>query len=86
MQNEKKSISFPIASGWPGYVLTTAIVVIRAFQPGAEPMSQWSFLSWILMTIPALFPLYMWIIIGSLWLFAQVAVTLLEKAVSERKR
>ena len=59
MQDEKKTISFPIASGWPGYALTAAIVAIRAFQPGSEPMSQWSFLSWALMTIPALFPLYM---------------------------
>ena len=49
-------------------------------------MSQWSLLSWVLMTIPALFPLYMWIMLGSLWLFARAAVALLEKAVSGRKR
>lgn len=84
--SDRKSISIPLAAGWPGYALTAAIVAIRAFQPGAEPMSQWSFLSWVLMTIPALFPLYMWIMLGSLWLFARAAVALLEKAVSGRKR
>ena len=82
----RKSVSIPLAAGWPGYALTAAIVAIRAFQPGAEPMSQWSFLSWALMTIPALFPLYMWIALGLLWLFARAAVALLEKAVSGRKR
>lgn len=84
--SDRKSVSIPLAAGWPGYALTAVIVAIRAFQPGAEPMSQWSFLSWTLMTIPALFPLYMWIALGLLWLFAQAAVALLEKAVSRRKR
>lgn len=83
--SNRKSISIPLAAGWPGYALTAAIIAIRAFQPGAEPMSQWSFLSWMLMTIPALFPLYMWIAFGSMWLFARTAVALLEKAVSRRK-
>ena len=49
-------------------------------------MSQWSFLSWVFMTIPALLPAYVWIALGSLWLFAQAAVALLEKAASRRKR
>ena len=82
----RKSVSIPLVAGWPGYALTAAIVAIRAFQPGAEPMSQWSFLSWVLMTIPALFPLYAWAALGSLWLLARGAVALLEKAVSRRKR
>ena len=81
-----KSVSIPLVAGWPGYALTAAIVAIRAFQPGAEPMSQWSFLSWAFMTIPALLPAYVWIALGSLWLFAQAVVALLEKAVSRRKR
>ena len=84
--SDRKSVSIPLVAGWSGYALTAAIIAIRAFQPGAEPMSQWSFLSWMLMTIPALFPLYMWIALGSLWLFARAAVILLEKAVSGRKR
>lgn len=82
----QKRVSIPLGGGWPGCALTAAIVAIRAFQPGAEPMSQWSFLSWALMTIPVLFPLYAWITLGSLWLFARAAVALLEKAVSGRKR
>ena len=82
----RKSVSIPLVAGWPGYALTAAIVAIRAFQPGAEPMSQWSFLSWAFMTIPALLPAYMWIALGSLWLFAQAVVALLGKAASGRKR
>lgn len=82
----RKSVSIPLVAGWLGYALTAAIVAIRAFQPGAEPMSQWSFLSWVFMTIPALLPVYMWIAFGSLWLFARVVLALLEKAVSGRKR
>ena len=81
-----KSVSIPLVAGWPGYALTAAIVAIRAFQPGAEPMSQWSFLSWALMTIPALLPAYVWIALGSLCRFAQSVVALLEKAASRRKR
>ena len=82
----RKSVSIPLVAGWSGYALTAAIVAIRAFQPGAEPMSQWSFLSWVFMTIPALLPVYMWIALGSLWLFAQAVIALLEKAASRRKR
>ena len=81
----KKSVSIPLGGGWPGYTLTAVIVAIRAFQPGAEPMSQWSFLSWVLMTIPVLFPLYAWITLGSLWLFTRATFALIEKAVSGRK-
>ena len=84
--SDRKSVSIPLGGGWPGCALTAAIVAIRAFQPGAEPMSQWSFLSWALMTIPVLFPLYAWITLGSLLLFARDAVALLEKAFSGRKR
>ena len=81
-----RSVSIPLVAGWPGYALTAAIVAIRAFQPGAEPMSQWSFLSWAFMTIPALLPAYIWIALGLLWLFAQAVVALLGKAASGRKR
>ena len=84
--SDRKSVSIPLGGGWPGCALTAAIVAIRAFQPGAEPMSQWSFLSWALMTIPVLFPLYAWIMVGLLWLFAQAAFALLEKTFSGRKR
>ena len=29
--SDRKSISIPLAAGWPGYALTAAIVAIRAF-------------------------------------------------------
>lgn len=82
----RKSISIPLVTGWLGYTLTAAIIAIRAFQPGAEPMSQWSFLSWVFMTIPVLFPIYMWIALGLLWLFTRAIFALLEKVISGRKR
>ena len=83
---DRKRVSIPLGGGWSGCALTAAIIAIRAFQPGAEPMSQWSFLSWAFMTIPALLPAYMWIALGLLWLFAQAVVALLGKAASGRKR
>ena len=84
--SDRKSVSIPLGGGWPGCAFTAAIVAIRASQPGAAPMSQWSFLSWAVVTIPVLFPLDAWITLGSLWLFARAVVALLEKAVSGRKR
>ena len=82
----RKSVSIPLVAGWLGYALTVAIIAIRAFQPGAEPMSQWSFLSWVFMTIPVLFPIYMWIAFGLLWLFTRAIFALLEKVIFGRKR
>lgn len=43
------------------YLLAIAIILIRALQKNAEPMSQWSGLSWALMTMPIWLP----VIIGS---------------------
>ena len=43
------SISF---GGVGPYLLTLGIVLARAFQPNAIPMSQWSVFSWVLMTAP----------------------------------
>lgn len=54
MENEKNkapSIKFPGTSWWNS-LLTIAIVGLRAFQPNAEPMSQWSGWSWVWMTLP----------------------------------
>lgn len=81
----KKGVSIPLVAGWSGYALTAAIIAVRAFQPGAEPMSQWSVGSWFLMFIPAMLPLYMWIALGSLWLLARAIVALLDKIASGRK-
>lgn len=64
--SEQKTIS--ITSGWWGTLLTVAIVAVRAFQPGAEPMSQWSAWSWVMMTIPILWPLWAFVATKTLWL------------------
>ena len=53
---------------WAGVFLTSAIVAVRAFQPGSEAMSEWSFASWVLMTVPALLP--WWIVAASAALWA----------------
>jgi hypothetical protein len=50
-----------ITAGWAGWLASVAIVAIRAFQPGAEPMSEWSALSWALMTLPATWPVLLWL-------------------------
>lgn len=38
------------------YLLTIAIIWLRAAQTNTEPMSQWSISSWILMTMPVWLP------------------------------
>lgn len=35
-----------------GAMLSIAIILIRAFQTNAEPMSAWSKMSWVWMTMP----------------------------------
>lgn len=40
-----------------GALLSAAIIAARAFQPNAEPMTSWSFWSWVLMTLPFTYPL-----------------------------
>lgn len=60
----KTNKTYPITAGWWGTILTVAIVAIRAFQPDAEPMSSWTTLSWVWMTIPCLLPLWMYAVVG----------------------
>lgn len=49
-------IKMPVTSGWPGFLLTAAIVAARAMQPGSSPMESWSWWSWILMSVPVFLP------------------------------
>ena len=35
-----------------GIILTCVIVIVRAFQPNATPISDWSWQSWVWMTTP----------------------------------
>ena len=44
-------LKFPGTNWWNG-MLTAVIICVRAFQPNAEPMSQWSASSWLWMTLP----------------------------------
>lgn len=80
---EKKHIT--ISSGWAGMVMTVLLVAIRAFQPNAEPMSDWSFKSWVMLTLPMLFPL--WILAG--FLLVKASFLLIEgllEAFSRKRR
>lgn len=56
------------------YLLTIAIIAIRAFQTNAQPMSTWSAASWVAMTMPVWLPtlLGVMVFIGwfALWVWA----------------
>lgn len=52
---------FEIRTGPWGFVLSAAVVLARAFCPGAVPVDEWSWWSWILMTAPALLPWYLFL-------------------------
>ena len=71
-KSKKTSVNFGCCS-WPAVVLTVAIIAIRAFQPGAEAMSQWSFGSWILMLLPLFLPFAVWIVLLFLTAFGAIA-------------
>lgn len=80
MPEDRKSVSFPVVSGWPGWVLTAAIVLARAFQPGATAMPEWSWWSWLLMLAPVLLPAYLGAASLLLWLLSRALLAALEKA------
>jgi hypothetical protein len=69
---EKKQTSITLGSSLCGTALTGAIIAIRAFQPGAEPMSSWSVTSWLWMTLPLTWPFLAFLAWGTLWLLATV--------------
>lgn len=56
MDEKKSETKITFGGGWLGFALTAVIVAARAFQPGAEPMSQWSAWSWVFMTLPTTLP------------------------------
>ena len=58
MNREKRQFTFK--AGWPGYVLSAAIVAGRAYS-SPVPMENWSCWSWALMLAPAFFPLYFFV-------------------------
>ena len=62
-----------------GVILTIAIIAIRAFQFGAEPMSQWSAWSWFLMTLPTTFPMICFLSVGTVALISWIIYTVFSK-------
>ena len=64
---------------WSGVVLTIAIMLIRAFQPGAEPIESWSILSWCLMLFPAFVTLMFGLGCVLLWAIAMIFVDIFDK-------
>ena len=45
---------------WPAVFLSAVIITVRALQPNAEPMTQWSVASWLLMLSPVFMPFLIW--------------------------
>lgn len=77
MEREKTKLNnVTISMGGWGVILTIAIIAIRAFQFGAEPMSQWSIWSWVLMTLPITVPMICVLSVGTvvllLWIIFKV--------------
>ena len=58
MENTSKvpNIEFG-GTSWAGVALSIAIIAIRAFQNGAQPIESWSAFSWFLMLLPVALPL-----------------------------
>ena len=59
-----------------GVILTCAIIFVRAFQPDAAPIGDWSWQSWVWMTcpiwLPVAFGLTMFAVFVSLYIWASV--------------
>lgn len=64
---------------WTGAFLSIAIIAIRAFQSGAQPMESWSALSWCLMLLPTALPFLLWIALGFLWFVIYILVETFKK-------
>ena len=80
MEREKTKLNnVTISMGGWGVILTIAIIAIRAFQFGAEPMSQWSIWSWVLMTLPITVPMICVLSVGTVVLLLWIICTVLSK-------
>lgn len=67
-----------LKAGWSCFLLTAVIVAARAFQPNAQPMCDWSWWSWLLMTLPVTMP----IVLMAVWLVLYAAIKVLAAALS----
>ena len=70
-----KKVNVTVSGGWYGLALTIAIIAVRAFQPNAASMSDWSVWSWLLMLLPSYWPLAL---VSAIYLL-KFAVILFEK-------
>lgn len=62
MDKEKKIELKVTGNFW----LSALIVAIRALQPNAQPMSEWSAFSWFLMTLPVTYVFLLFALVGIL--------------------
>ena len=76
MENKK---TYPITDGKFGLPFTVLIIIIRAFQTHAEPMSTWSVASWVWMTIPYFFPLWLYVVMGAVRIIIDLFLMVLRK-------
>lgn len=66
-------------TSWTGALLSIAIIVVRAFQNGAQPIEEWSAFSWFLMLLPIAFPFLLWASLLAVWLVGYMLAALLSK-------
>lgn len=76
MENGNAEKKVTVGNSWLGTILTVAIVATRAFQPGSEPMSEWSVSSWMWMTLPLTWPFAAFLLWGTLWAVAATVTAL----------
>ena len=81
MENNRRSL-FTLKTGWFCCLLTAVIVAARAFQPNAQPMSDWSWWSWLLMTLPVTMPLVL--IVAWLMLYAAAGILVVVLSIVEK--
>lgn len=78
-EETKRTTGLSFQMGRWGAMLSAVIIAARAFQPNAEPMSSWSFWSWVLMTLPFTYPLLVLAALAVLWLASTIALEILER-------
>ena len=65
---------------WTGAMLSIAIIIVRAFQSGAQPIENWSASSWFLMLLPIAFPFLFWTLLAAMWFVGYVLATIFSKS------
>jgi len=76
--NENRS-KFEIRITKWNLLVSLLIVVLRAVQPNAQPMNEWSAFSWFLMTLPFMYGFYLFGLFLILKLICEIGISLLDK-------